>query len=185
MSLAPLPLAPAIAPRPAPAPSISIDAIYDAQAGPLRRWLTARVRDPDAAEDIAQEAFVRLVREIQRGRAPLEPGAWLHRVASNLATSRGRRLTVADRHARRVGSPSLEPGPEVTVLDDETRDLLDAALADLRPSERAAVVLAASGHRGPEIASRIGRTEGATRTLLCRVRARLRVRLLESGYEPG
>lgn len=185
MSLAPLLSSPVIAPAYAPTPPISIDAIYHAHAGPLRRWLTARVRDPDVAEDIAQEAFVRLVREIQRDRAPLEPAAWLHRVAANLATSRGRRITVADRHARRVGTPSVEPGPEVSVLDDEIRDLLDAALADLRPSERAAVVLAACGHRGPEIASRIGRTEGATRTLLCRVRARLRVRLLESGYEPG
>jgi len=184
MSLAPLLSSPAIVPGSNPS-LVSIDAIYRANAGSLRRWLTARVRDPDVAEDIAQDAFVRLVREIERDRAPLQPAAWLHRVAANLATSRGRRITVAERHARRVGSPSVEPGPEVSVLDSETRGLLDGALADLRPPERAAVVLAASGHRGPEIASRIGRTEGATRTLLCRVRARLRVRLLESGYEPG
>lgn len=179
-------LSPSMIPTPSEAPPpFAIEAAYEAHAAPLRRWLTARMRDPDAAEDITQEAFMKLVREVQLGRAPNDPGAWLHRVAANFATSRGRRITVADRHARWLVPPHVGPGPEVSVVEDETRTLLDEALADLPSTDRAAVVLAAAGHRGPEIATRIGRTDGATRTLLCRVRARLRVRLLEAGYEPG
>ncbi len=162
-----------------------IETVFVTQFQPLRRWLTGRTRDADAAEDIAQEAFARLVREIRAGRAPDDPAAWLHRVALNLATSRGRRLTVADRNADRLPLPQSVPGPEAWAVDDEVRGLLTGALAELPDADREAVVLAARGHRGPEIARHLGRSDGATRTLLCRARARLRVHLLAGGYEPG
>ena len=48
------------------------------------------------------------------------------------------------------------------------------ALAAARSDDRDAIVLAASGYRVSEIASRIGRTELATRALLCRARGRMR-----------
>lgn len=37
------------------------------------------------AEDIAQEAFTRLIRLDQQGKAPPQPEAWLYRVVRNLA----------------------------------------------------------------------------------------------------
>jgi DNA-directed RNA polymerase specialized sigma24 family protein len=40
------------------------------------------------------------------------------------------------------------------------------------------MILASFGVGGPEIAQAIGRTQGATRTLLCRARARMRTSLL-------
>lgn len=167
----------------APLRPFDIEAVYRAHAAPLRRWLTARVRDPEAAEEIAQEAFVRLVREVNAGRTPDEPGAWLHRVGANLATSRGRRIKVADRYLGRLATPQVEAGPEASAIQDEVRELLDGLLAGLPSADRHAVVLAAVGHRGPEIARLIGRSAGATRTLLCRTRARLRGELLAAGFE--
>jgi len=168
-----------------PAPFFDVESAYLAHGAPLRRWLTSRVRDSEAADDIAQEAFVRLVREVRAGRIPDEPGAWLHRVAANLSTSRGRRIGVANRHLGRLATAHLEPGPEASAIQGEARMLLDDLLACLPATDRQAVVLAAAGHRGPEIARRIGRSAGATRTLLCRTRARLRGQLLAAGYEPG
>jgi len=56
----------------------------------------------------------------------------------------------------------------------ESRGELVAALAVLRPAERAALILAAHGVTGPEIARHLGRTHGATRALMCRARTRLR-----------
>jgi hypothetical protein len=44
--------------------------------------------------------------------------------------------------------------------------------------ERTAVVLAAQGVGGPEIATRIGKSQLATRALLCRARRRMRPLLL-------
>ena len=50
-------------------------------------------------------------------------------------------------------------------------------LADLDPGARAALLLASEGFSGAEIATAIGRSEAATRTLLCRTRLRVRGRL--------
>ena len=50
-------------------------------------------------------------------------------------------------------------------------------LADLDPVARTALLLAAEGFSGAEIAAAIGRSESATRTLLCRTRLRVRGRL--------
>jgi DNA-directed RNA polymerase specialized sigma24 family protein len=60
-------------------------------------------------------------------------------------------------------------------LRAEQESELHAALAELPPDGRAALLLAAQGFDGREIAASIGRTEGATRTLLCRSRVRLRL----------
>ena len=52
-------------------------------------------------------------------------------------------------------------------------------LADLDPIARAALLLSSEGFSGAEIAAAIGRSDAATRTLLCRTRMRVRS-LLES-----
>ena len=64
--------------------------------------------------------------------------------------------------------------PEVEVLRRERDRLLHDALAGLSETDRAAVMMAAEGYRGPEIARALARTQAATRTLLCRARTRLR-----------
>jgi DNA-directed RNA polymerase specialized sigma24 family protein len=43
----------------------------------LRRRLTALVRDPATAEDLSQEAFVRLIGELRANGAPANVGGWL------------------------------------------------------------------------------------------------------------
>ena len=141
-------------------------------------FLARTTRNTEVAEDLLQEAFLRLTREVRAGRAPDNPRAWLYRVAANLATSRGRRLAAALRGIVRLGaaaSPALtEDLPEATYLRREGRAGLVAALADLGPDGRAALLLSSEGFSGAEIAAAIGRTESATRTLLCRTRVQVR-----------
>jgi DNA-directed RNA polymerase specialized sigma24 family protein len=67
--------------------------------------------------------------------------------------------------------------PEASYVRSEIRDDLLGALQRLRPDARTAVVMAARGISGREIADTIGRSEAATRTLLCRARIRLREEL--------
>lgn len=162
-----------------------IEAAWTEHRAPLVRRLTALTRDPEVAEDLAQEAFLRLAREVRAGRAPEDAGAWLHRVASNLVNSRGRHLTVVDRRAGDLPRPSAPATPEAVVLEAETSSTLRAALDELAAADRHALILAARGYRGPEIAASLGRTPGATRTLLCRARGKLRGRLQIAGFSPG
>lgn len=157
----------------------ALESAYAAHAGNLRRRLTVITRDPASAEDLTQEAFTRLVVEVRAGRIPDDIGAWLHRVGHNLAMSRGRRLAVADRRRCDIARPGNAPSPETLTLEAERDRGLRDALAELGPTDQRALILAANGYRGPEIARFIGRTDAATRTLLCRARSKLRGLMLE------
>jgi RNA polymerase sigma-70 factor, ECF subfamily len=151
-----------------------IELAFANHADSVRRALTRCVRDPVAAEDLLQEAFMRLVVEVRAGRIPEQIGPWLHRVGYNLAMSRGRRIAVAERHAAHVAQSGEEASPEAIALESERDAGLRAALATLGGVDRTALVLASQGYRTMEIARSIGRSDGATRTLLCRARMKLR-----------
>ena len=144
-------------------------------------FLVRTTRDPEIAEDLLQEAFLRLTREVRADRTPDNIRAWLYRVGANLAVSRGRRLSAAFRGIVKLRSTSAPPTttftPETSYLQHEGRANLLAVLADLAPGARAALLLASEGFSGAEIAAAIGRSEAATRTLLCRTRMRVRSRL--------
>ena len=155
---------------------------YRRFATEVHGFLVRTVRDDDVAADILADAFTALLVEERGGRWPDHPRAWLYRVASNLATSRGRRLQAAARvdralQARHEDRESASPDAEV--LRRERRGDLDRALSLLGADARAALLLAAQGFDGATIAVTIGRTEAATRTLMCRSRMRLRDELRE------
>lgn len=161
-------------------PDRSLEAAYAAYARPLLRRLTVTTRNPAAAEDLTQEAFMRLVIEVGAGRIPDDAGAWLHRVGHNLAMSQGRRNAVAKRRNAEIAPPGNAPSPETLTLESERDSRLHDALAELGAIDQRALILAANGYRGPEIARFLGRTDGATRTLLCRARMKLRGVMIEA-----
>jgi len=99
--------------------------------------------------------------------------------------SRGRHLTVVDRRAGELPQPAEPASPEDFLLESELAGALGRALAELSPTDRGALLLAAQGYRGPEIAASLGRTQGATRTLLCRARGKMRGRLAMAGFSPA
>ncbi|MCU0479309.1 MAG: sigma-70 family RNA polymerase sigma factor [Chloroflexi bacterium] len=159
----------------AAAPASVVAAAYAAHAPELHAYVLARFRGNVAAEDVVQEAFARLVREVAAGRAPDAVRPWLYRVAHNLAVSElrgpGRReaeLDVPGRPEPRAASAEAEL--ESWSLDGE----LQAALGTLSPAARRSVLMAADGYTSREIASAVGRTELASRALLCRARRSLR-----------
>jgi RNA polymerase sigma factor (sigma-70 family) len=160
-----------------------VELAYGAHAASLARHLTAVTRDASVAEDLTQEAFLRLAIDVDRGRIPDNLGAWLFRVGANLATSRGRRISVAERRRFELVRSDVAPSPEALAIDADEAHAVRGALAELNQVDRQALLLAAHGYRGPEIAELIGRTEGATRTLLCRARSKLRGHLVASGVQ--
>ncbi|HET7676260.1 MAG TPA: sigma-70 family RNA polymerase sigma factor [Candidatus Limnocylindrales bacterium] len=156
----------------------AVGAAYLAHHAEIRGTLLQRTRDPEAAEDLAQETFLRLTRELRAGRAPRDLRAWLHRVAANLAVSSGRHATVEERYRARLYEPGEMGSPERDVLRHEEHEALRRALATLSSTEQRALVLAAAGWSGAEIGNVLGgRSAIAARTLICRARAQLRGRL--------
>lgn len=158
---------------------------YDACHNELYAYLVDATRDAATAEDLLQESFLRLLREARAGRMPEMARPWLYRVATNLVVSRGRRLVSARHWFERIGigerRAAIAESPEGDLLRNEAADDLDRALAAAGPHARAALLLSAEGFSGREIAAAIGRSEAATRTLICRARVRVRRELEGAG----
>lgn len=162
----------------------AVAAAFDTYHAELYSFLRRSTRDERAAEDLLQETFLRLTREVDAGRTPEHLRAWLYRVATNLAVSRGRRVTTAlawiGLHGRQAAGEGVE-SPEQDVIAREGRTALEAAMASLPTDARTALLLSADGFAGEEIAAAIGRSHAATRTLLTRARIRVRLALEEAG----
>jgi RNA polymerase sigma-70 factor (ECF subfamily) len=142
---------------------------YEGHAAEVFGFLARATRDPAVAEDLVREAYSRLAGEARRGRFPPQVRGWLYRVATSLAIERFGRPTTA-RRATGSENPGQHDGG--TSASSE----LERALDGLSPDARFALLLSGQGFGGAEIATAIGRSEAATRTLLSRARARLRIR---------
>jgi RNA polymerase sigma-70 factor (ECF subfamily) len=138
--------------------------------------------DPVEAEDVAQEAMLRLWRAATTWRqdGPARPSTWLHRVVANLAVDRLRR------NGRAVGletdaveaEPDAGPGPEARLLQGDRMAALDAALAQLPERQRQAVVLRhVEGLSNPEIAVILGLGVEAVESLTARGKRALKAAL--------
>jgi RNA polymerase sigma-70 factor (ECF subfamily) len=166
---------------PRPTTDELVTACHAAHAAGLERYVRSLVRDSDEAADICQEAFVRLLLAGRDGRLPDAPGAWLRRVAHNLVVSGHRHRQIGDRIRGRLADDELSPSLEDHAIRHEENDALVAALGAVSTDDRAALILAAQGYRGTEIAQYLGRTELASRALLCRARGRLGAQLTAVG----
>jgi RNA polymerase sigma-70 factor (sigma-E family) len=93
--------------------------------------------DRALAEDLVQDAFVRLVGRLRHLRDPAAFGAYLRRTIVNLSTSHFRRQRVARAYLERVaGAPTVD-----TNTNDDLDEAMHAALLRLPERQRAAIVL--------------------------------------------
>src|SRR3954454_21408976 len=102
----------------------AVSTAFEAYHAELYNFLRRSTRDEDAAEDLLQEAFLRLTREVDAGRTPEHVRGWLYRVPSTLVISRGRRRTTAFAWIGRYGRESVGEdvdSPEAGVLARERR----------------------------------------------------------------
>jgi len=151
-----------------------------ARYGPLALRLAARIApDRHSAEDVAQEALVRIwhrAGDFDARRARFT--TWLYRIVVNLCIDLRRR-------PRAVQLPehfdTVDPatGAEEGLEHDERRSALAGAMEGLTDAQRAALALVYDeGLSGAEAAQVLGVTAKAVERLLARARAHLRERLL-------
>ena len=156
------------------------DAIYEHYHVRIYRAVYGVVLDEATAEDLTQETFERAyrTRSEYRGGAPV--GAWLHRIAMNLAISHVRRQGLAHQLPFRLFTRS-----DSSVFDRvEDRTLTERALAALRPRQRAVVVLHYySEMTRDEIAAVLGVPEGTVASRLANGMKVMRRTLDRAGRE--
>jgi RNA polymerase sigma-70 factor, ECF subfamily len=172
------------------------------QASMLRLSMTL-VRSHAIAEEVVQEAWLGIIRGIDRfeGRASLK--TWIFRIVTNIAIKKAQRerrtipfssldagagqsvdparfRTPADRYA---GHWALQPRdwsaiPEDQLLSRETLARVASAIEALSPSQRAVVTLHdVEGLSSAEVCSMLSITAANQRVLLHRARSRVRAAL--------
>ena len=148
-------------------------AFYDTTSAPLRSYLTRLTGSRTAAEDLAQEAFIRLMQASPRYESPAQLKSYLYRTATNLFTDRWRKR----RREAPLEARPVEPAGEATVVDFD----LERALDRLKPRDRAMIWLAyVEGLDHREIAAVFGVHERSVRVILFRARKKLAA-ILEKG----
>ena len=151
-----------------------------ARYGPLALRLAARIApDRHSAEDIAQEAMVRIwhrAADFDARRARFT--TWLYRIVVNMCIDLRRRPKPVPL-PEDFDIPDPATGAEQALEHDERRAGLARAMDELTPGQRAALMLVYDeGLSGAEAAAALGVTAKAVERLLARARAHLRERLL-------
>jgi RNA polymerase sigma-70 factor (ECF subfamily) len=154
--------------------------IVDRYKDSLVNYLTHLVRSREHAEEIAQDAFVRLYRSAANYRERDKLGPYLFRIATNLTVSEIRRqrrwnLLLPRLHASM--SHSSAP-PDANVLSDEIQRQVSAALEKLPLKYRAPLVLFEIEEWSyDEIAAALAVRTGTVKSRISRARELLRRQL--------
>jgi RNA polymerase sigma-70 factor (ECF subfamily) len=158
----------------------------------MRRLALTFVRSPAVADEVVQEAWLGVLRGIDRfeGRSSLK--TWIYRIVANVARTRGVREArsvpfssfesedasvdperfVADGH----WAAPIEPWQQL--LDSEARAVIDAAIAQLPEQQRQVIELRdVQGWPADEVCNVLELSETNQRVLLHRARTKVRMAL--------
>ena len=134
------------------------------------------VDDRNAAEDLVQEAFIRLARSAHRIREEAKAPAYLRSIVLNLARDNNRRGLVSLRHHLPLDDHRASTEDEIELQEDQ-RDMIEA-LRTLPHRQRTALVLRYYEELGiDDIAAAMGISRNSVKTHLQRGLAALEQRL--------
>jgi RNA polymerase sigma-70 factor (ECF subfamily) len=150
--------------------------------------LALRIVGSVDAEEVAQEAFIRIFRGLAKFRGDAALSTWIYRLAVNAALSHrtrraSARLPIEEAQAAQGGEPlTAEPARGDAVL----RTRLERALVQLPTGYRTVIVLHdVEGLEHEEIASILGCHVGTSKSQLHKARGRLREILAADGITSG
>ena len=114
---------------------LSFEEFFEREKAGLYGALCLVTRNRHEAEELTQDAFVRMLERWDRVGSMEDPRGYLYRTAMNAFRSRYRRAVLVGK--RSIGV--IRPDDEMAAVD--ARDATVRALATLSPRQRAAVVL--------------------------------------------
>lgn len=168
----------------------------------LIRVAMAFVASRDVAEEVVQETWLAVLNGLSsfEGRSSLK--SWIFSILTNRAKTRGvREKRTVPFSQLSIPGPDVEPAvdperftpsgawatppvrwdtesPEQRLLRRETRDVMEAAIAELPPNQRAVVTLRdIEGLDAAEVCNVLGLSETNQRVLLHRARSKVRAAL--------
>ena len=155
-----------------PAEDPRIEEIFRAVYPALRAYCIRLTGDGDLASDVAQEAFVRLVKhEVAGEDAAIR--VWLYKVATHLIRDRHR---VESNRARLLAENPIwdgrTEGPDRGLEREETKRQVRHILDGLQPRDRELLMMRHGGFSYREIATALGIAPASVGTLLSRAQRR-------------
>ncbi len=149
----------------------AFEMLYHHYVGRVLGLARQMLRDRAAAEDAAQETFIRVYRSVHRFRGDARLSTWIHRIATNVC------LTELERRARRGVDMELSQIPDRGGPTPSATDLrlsLDALLERIEPRKRAAFYLChVEGLSAAEVAAGLDESRDAVLKRLQRTRREL------------
>lgn len=150
--------------------------LYAASRSKLYEYLVTLGCTPDTAQEITQEAFLRLYIVLRAGKTIEYPKAWVYRVAHNLAFDAAgwssREAVLSDALVATLAS--RDQGAEQRLMERESREAFQAEFRNLSKQQRLCLELRAEGLRYREIAAALGIRTSTVGRFLGRAMARLK-----------
>ena len=157
--------------------------------GRISALVSRYISDPGEVEDVAQEAFIKAYRALERFRGDSAFYTWLYRIAANAAknhlVAKGRRprsdASIEDAEAfDEFGLSSDSGSPEAIAMGDELVSVVEAAMQALTEELRAALTLRElEGLSYDAIAEVLGCPVGTVRSRIFRAREAIDERVRE------
>lgn len=162
--------------------------LVEMYAKPVYNLCYRMLGNPQDAEDASQEAFVRAFRAIRRYDPERKFITWLLTIAANYCIDQHRRVRppmVAIDDAPMDFLAERRPGPELSLLQQETQDQVQVLLNSLDARDRAAVILYYwHEHSYAEIAKQLSLSESALKSRLHRARRTLAIEWRQNEAKP-
>lgn len=164
----------------------ALSELYERYKTQVYRTAIAITRDARAAEDILQEAFLRVYTHADRIDETVTLGPWLYRVTTNLAytwTTRVKRWICSLPRVVEHWAASVQWSPEATAEEHERRRILQQAIDALPPRQRIVIILYyLEGLSLKEIAYVMDVPEGTVKSRLHYARRSLKEAILEQEH---
>ena len=154
------------------------------------RWALIFSRDADEAEDIAQEVFVRMYRQLDQYRSDGLLSSWLYTITRRTANQTRRTLK---RRSRLALSPAARPEREIYTTDPGGRvdrqriaGYIRHFFTELPPRQREVFDLVdLQGHEPAEVAEMLGLKQATLRANLFKARAAIRANIIAAHPAAG
>jgi RNA polymerase sigma-70 factor (ECF subfamily) len=163
----------------------AFEALFQRYERPIYGFIYRLMGNPDDANDLTQECFIRAYRALPQTSADLNVSAWLHRIAANACLDVLRRRQrirwlpwEAPKHEpllHALGHGSSPDDPERTALRAETQREVQAILQRMSARNRLALVLREyEGLSCEDIGQVMGLSRSAVKSVLFRGREEFR-----------
>jgi RNA polymerase sigma-70 factor (ECF subfamily) len=149
---------------------VDIEALFERLYPALYRHVHRLTGDPDVADDVAQEAFVRL---LNQSLPENEARPWLYTVAMNLVRDGARKAERTQRLRQNVPTfRDVDPAPDEVMERGREVAAVRAVLDGLPERDRVLLLMREEGFRYDEIARAVGVAPSSVGTLLARAMKR-------------